>query len=308
MSEQAIQELYVHLHQRGYPVRQVAVEHARELQTEFEERHEQGLFDEEFYQECLAGLSFAPPAELPGARSLIVAAIPRPQTQAIFHWRGQRQAVIIPPTYTNYDKIAQAWLDLVAGLLAPFRYHAARTKLPFKLLAVRSGLASYGRNNITYVQGFGSFLQLLAAYTDLECVEDSWGDARMMERCRDCQACRRRCPTGAIPPGRFLLRGERCLVYYTEKKADIPFPSWIDPSAHNCLIGCMRCQQACPEDRDFLSWVGESEEFSEEETALLLGGVSSEELPPETAAKLERIDFLSSVDLLPRNLGAILLR
>jgi epoxyqueuosine reductase len=308
MSEQALQELYLQLRQRGYPARQVAVEHARELQAEFEERHEQGLFDEEFYQECLTGFSFAPPAELPGARSLIVAAIPRPQTQAIFNWRGQRQALIIPPTYTHYRETTQAWLDLVAGLLAPFGYHAARSGLPLKLLAVRSGLASYGRNNITYVPGLGSFLQLVAAYTDLECVEDSWGEARMMERCHDCKACRRHCPTGAIPSDRFLLRTERCLVYHTEREASIPFPSWIDPSWHNCLIGCMRCQQACPEDRDFLSWVEETEEFSEEETALLLEGVSGEKLPPETAAKLERIDVLRFVDLVPRNVGAILLR
>ncbi len=308
MSEQAVQELLAQLRRRGYPARQVAVEHVREIQAEFVERHRQGLFDEEFYQECLTGLSFDLPEELPGARSLIVAAVPRPQTKAVFTWRGQRHELIIPPTYTHYRETTQAWLDLVAGVLAPLGYHAVRPGLALKLLAVRSGLAAYGRNNITYVQGLGSFLQLVGAYTDLECVEDSWGEARMMERCHDCQACRRRCPTGAIGSDRFLLHTERCLVYHTEREAKIPFPSWVDPSWHNCLIGCMRCQQACPEDRDFIDWIEETEEFTEEETALLLGSVSSDKLPPETVAKLERIDVLRFVDLVPRNLGAILLR
>ncbi len=308
MSEQAVQELFAQLHQRGYPARQVAVEHVREMQAEFEERHRQGLFDEEFYQECLAELSFDLPAELPGARSLVIAAVPRPQTRAIFTWRGQRHELIIPPTYTHYRETTQDWLDWVSGILAPLGYHAVKPGLALKLLAVRSGLAAYGRSNITFVQGLGSFLQLVGAYTDLECVEDSWGEARMMERCQDCQACRRHCPTGAIRSDRFLLQTDRCLVYHNERDAQIPFPSWIDPSWHNCLIGCIRCQQACPENRKYRDWIEETEEFTEEETALLLENVSSEQFPAEMTAKLGRIDVLRFIKVVPRNLAAILLR
>jgi epoxyqueuosine reductase len=36
-----------------------------------------------------------------------------------------------------------------------------------KRLAVRSGLARYGRNNVTYVEGMGSFLELSASLTDM---------------------------------------------------------------------------------------------------------------------------------------------
>jgi len=170
-------------------------------------------------------------------------------------------------------------------------------------LAVRSGLGQYGKNNICYVSGMGSFLQLVAAYSDMPCEEDSWQEPSMLQACEKCDLCRRACPTGAIPSDRFLLRAELCISYHNEKKGDIPFPSWMDPAWHNCIEGCMRCQRACPVDKKFLSWVGDEEEFSEEETALLLQGASHEKLPEETVRKLTHLDILNDLGILPRNLG-----
>jgi epoxyqueuosine reductase len=40
----------------------------------------------------------------------------------------------------------------------------ALSLLPLKSLAVRSGLAAYGRNNVCYVPGMGSFLELVGLY------------------------------------------------------------------------------------------------------------------------------------------------
>ena len=37
--------------------------------------------------------------------------------------------------------------------------------------------------------------------------------------------------------------------------------------------------------------------------ALLLNGAAIDQLPPETVQKLERIDMLGDLQLLPRNLG-----
>jgi formate hydrogenlyase subunit 6/NADH:ubiquinone oxidoreductase subunit I len=50
----------------------------------------------------------------------------------------------------------------------------------------------------------------------------------------------------------------------------VPFPAWVDPVWRNCLVGCMICQRACPEKKEFLGWIEEGAEFSKEETALLL--------------------------------------
>jgi epoxyqueuosine reductase len=65
----------------------------------------------------------------------------------------------------------------------------------------------------------------------------------------------------------------------------------------------MHCQSVCPENREFIHWIGEEEEFSEEETALLLKGEPRDKLPAATLRKLERLSLVDYVDSLPRNLG-----
>jgi len=65
----------------------------------------------------------------------------------------------------------------------------------------------------------------------------------------------------------------------------------------------MHCQRACPLDRQFMNWIGEEEEFSEEETALLLQGASPDQLSEETTKKLTQLSILDDLGILPRNLG-----
>jgi epoxyqueuosine reductase len=192
---------------------------------------------------------------------------------------------------------------LLTAWLAPAGYRLAVARLPRKLLAVRSGLAEYGRNNISYIPAMGSFFQLAVFCSDLPCAEETWREPRMMDRCRDCRICLTECPTGAITSDRFLLRAERCLVFHNERGPDFPFPDWIDPAWHNCLMGCMLCQQFCPANEAFRDWFEGDEAFSEGETALLLRGASSGQLPASTRAKLERLGLLDFLDILPRNLG-----
>jgi epoxyqueuosine reductase len=71
-------------------------------------------------------------------------------------------------------------------------------------------------------------------------------------------------------------------------------------------VGCLHCQRVCPENRDFLEWVVGGEEFSPEETTLLLEGVPRDQLPTATVKKLERLDLIEYFDCLPRNLGVML--
>jgi epoxyqueuosine reductase len=93
------------------------------------------------------------------------------------------------------------------------------------------------------------------------------------------------------------------MVYHNEKKGDVPFPNWMDASWHNCIVGCMRCQRVCPLNKDVINWYGEEEEFSEEETNLLLERVARNELPPTTLQKLEHLSLTDYLESLPRNLG-----
>jgi len=65
----------------------------------------------------------------------------------------------------------------------------------------------------------------------------------------------------------------------------------------------MHCQRVCPLNKDFIGWFGEEEEFSEEETTLLLEGVPHDKVPATTLRKLERLSLAEDLDRLPRNLG-----
>ena len=299
-------ELLRQLENRGYAGRIVSVRRLRDLQEAVEGHYSQGLLAEEFYRERLVVFTSALPDSLPDAESLIVVAVPEPQVRITFTWNGKPVPVTVPPTFYPEQQINKQVEDLLAGILGPAGFRVAQAVLPKKLLAVHSGLGTYGRNNLCYVPGMGSFHRLVALCSDLPCPEDDWQELKMMERCEKCVACLRRCPSGAITSERFLIRAERCLTFHNEKLSDVAFPAWIDPSWHNCLVGCFHCQTICPENRDFLDQVTEGPEFSSEETAFLLEGVPHDRLPPAILNKLEQFDMMEILEFLPRNLSVLL--
>jgi epoxyqueuosine reductase len=301
-----VSDLLCRLGEIGYRGRIVPAERLRDLQEEIEGRRRQGAFDDEFYQERLAGFKFDPPGDLPEARSLIVVAVPQPQIRFTFTWNGEAIPLVVPPTYLYWRETDEQVEEFVMGILGAEGYRAVQVALPEKLLAARSGLGAYGRNNVCYVEGLGSFHRPVALISDLPCPEDTWQEARMMERCQTCQACLRACPTGAITTERFLLHAERCLTFRNEKPGSEPFPAWVDQAWHNCLVGCMTCQRVCPENKEVLGWVEEGAEFSQEETSLLLEGVPSDQLPDALMKKLAQWDLVDLLDILPRNLGVFL--
>jgi epoxyqueuosine reductase len=296
-----VQRILARLEEQDYRGRIVSIQHLDDLKDGIAGRHGEGHFDEEFYQECLTDFTFSPPDSLPGARSIIVVAVPQPQVRVVFSWKEERVPLIIPPTYSySTDKPVET---ILRELLEPEGYGLVRTLLPLKLLAVCSGLARYGRNNITYVSGMGSFHRLVAFYTDLPCSEEDWSEPMMLDQCKKCSACRKTCPTGAIASSRFLLQAERCITFHNERTTE--FPRWLDSSWHQCVVGCLHCQKSCPVNREFLNRFEEKVMFSDEETALLLRGASKDELTAETTAKLEQLSILEYLDLLDRNLSVL---
>jgi epoxyqueuosine reductase len=296
------------LEDQGYKGRVVSTRRLSELRSGIEGPRTEGQIDEELYREYLDVLEFDPPASLPEARSLIVAAVPDPIRRISFHWEGGTVSGLVPPTYLHGKAVDQRVENVLTEALAPAGYRLARASIPKKLLAVRSGLSRYGRNNISYAPGLGSFYRLVAFHSDLPCPDDEWHEPRMLERCETCRACGRRCPTGAITAERFLLRAERCLTFHNEKPGEVEFPAWISPSAHNCLVGCLHCQTVCPENKDFVQWIVDAEEISQEETAELLEGRALDQLSAPLAEKVRRADLVDYLGLLPRNLKALLAR
>ncbi|MGB2988364.1 MAG: 4Fe-4S double cluster binding domain-containing protein [Candidatus Zixiibacteriota bacterium] len=290
------------LREHGFNTRFVSLEHVQELKEAIEKAHSERLFDEEFYLYLRPWFDFTIPADISEVRSVIVVASPQPALKVTFMWKGQPHEAIIPPTYASDTD--QQVRDCITEEIKSAGYRLVNAPLPKKLLAVRSGLARYGKNNITYIEGMGSFHRLTSFYTDAPLSGDTWQELQMLDRCQTCTTCVKKCPTGAISPDRFLLHAEKCLTYHNESEE--PFPEWIDRSWHNCLVGCIICQNVCPVNKPFVGWVVHEATFSEEETELILKGAPKDDLPPEMQEKLTRINMLRYFKLLSRNLNALL--
>ncbi len=298
--------LYRHLRARGCEVRLVRGERLHELSEGIESPRRQGLLDEAFDRERLKGFRFEGPEGLAAVGSLIVVAVPQPFVGFTFTYRGSNVELLVPPTYLHWRATDQMVSDVVADILAPAGYRVVAVNLPKKLLAAQAGLATYGRNNVTYVPGMGSYHRLVALASDAPCVDDQWQQPALLERCTDCSTCLRLCPTAAVDPERFLLRAERCISYHNEQPAEVPFPPWIEPSWHNCIVGCLLCQRTCPQNSQYPPRMIRGAGFSEEETELLLAGRSLEALPASLVEKLARSDLADTLDVLPRNLRTLL--
>jgi epoxyqueuosine reductase len=240
-------------------------------------------------------------------RSILIVASPKPLLAKIaFTWQGQRIPLTLPASYMNEVSGPRRVEHYLNEFLNPQGYHVIYApRLPRKLLAVRSGLGVYGRNNICYVAGMGSSLLLTTCFSDIPCPENKWHDLCHMKACQKCTACLDNCPTEAISASRFLIDNERCLTYFNESGGEYDFPGWIDPAAHHTVYGCMRCQTVCPMNKKYLADVIEPVEFTEDETLLLMAGQSFELLPETLQQKVHAIDMEHYLGVLPRNLRVL---
>ena len=292
------------IEQQEWKARIVPSSRLDDLKREIDGRHDLRLLDDRLYREQLTAFSYEPPGNLRNARSIIIVALPVPQIRLYFCWKGGRLAVVVPPTYAGYSTTTARVQATLASWIQAEGQQVADARLPLKTLAAWSGLTAYGRNNICYVKGMGSFLQLVGAFSDIPCSDHSWQAPRMLRRCDSCVACLRSCPSGAITEDRFLLHAENCLTYHNEGRAELP--AWIRPSWHHCLIGCMKCQSICPENRAFLNWFDDRDEFAEYETKFLVERTPFDQLPDETAAKLRSLQLNEDYPILCRNLSLLI--
>jgi len=280
----------------------LSVGHIHDLKSAIDTHYQQGAFDEEFFAEELDGFDFSAAESLRDTKSLIILAAPQPQVRVTFESAGKELPCIIPPTYSHAtDRKIE---NLLRSQLEPSGYRVKKAVVPWKLLAVHSGLARYGKNNITYVEGMGSFYRLVAFISDLPCTEDCWGELQTLKECSECDACTKACPGGAIGPDRFLLHAERCITFHNERPGD--FPDWLNPAWHHCLVGCMVCQKVCPVNKDFRKGVVEGPVFSGEETAAIKDGKPPDQLPRGAVRKLEALDMIEYRKVLGRNLNMLM--
>jgi len=290
----------------GFQFKTVNIKHVPELLETIAKLERAGAFAKPVagdYIRYYTDVSNQPPA----AQTLFIIAMPSPITHVNFTLPDGILTTVIPPQYIGGVDDAAA-RDCLLSVLEPAGYKIARARVPMKTLAVRSGLARYGRNNISYVPGMGSFHRLIAFSAEVPSVEDNWQEAKMMAACENCYRCRENCPTGAIATDRFQIHAERCLTYLNESPAN--FPGWVKPEWHNALIGCMRCQDICPVNKPYLKKVKKAPGFDAGETDLILKKTPFKELPAETQRKLRDIAYDDTwlYRFLARNLAVLIKR
>ena len=241
-----ITDLHQALKEHGYESRVLPISVVPELESGIRDLVNKGTITADFYQkELSANIDFSSKSKLFKTRSIIILACFQPPTRVKFG----SYFFTVPPTYI-YRPIREDSFRILVTLLEPDGYSVRRARLPFKLLAARSGLGRYGRNNLLYIEGIGSFQRMEAFYSDLPRRYFELSEPQVMEKCKSCVLCQKACPTNAINPDRFIINAERCLTYFNENQE--PFPDWIKPSCHNAIIGCLKCQQVCPANREVL--------------------------------------------------------
>lgn len=294
------------LKKAGFKSSFIPVERLADLRSDLDSHLKSKRLNSDFFDNVVSRYSlfynFGVPENFPGAKSVIVTAVQSPKIRVNFNFSGKIYPAVIPPTYTHETDALV--LDTITDYLKNKDYTVKDAVLPAKMLAVRSGLAKYGRNNVTYIEGWGSYCRLRSYYTDIPCTSDNWQDYKMMESCKRCKACMNVCPAKTICSDRFLVRAERCLTYFNEGIED--FPEWIDPAWHNCLIGCMICQDICPANKDFINYISDGPEFKEEETENILKCVAKEKLQKETVKKLKKLYMWDDYYQISRNLNLLI--
>jgi epoxyqueuosine reductase len=296
-------DILAKLEAKGHRAAAVPVGRLGELREHYEGLSRRTLLDERIAQDLLRGLSLRPPETIPSTGSLVVVATADPVVCCAFRWQGADVQIPVPPTYLHLRRKGEEITQELAELLPQESHAECLINAPHKLLAARSGLARYGRNNITYIPGLGSFYHLVTVCTDVPCDGGEWGAPAMLPRCEGCTRCVSACPTGAIPEDRFLLRAELCITYWNEKPGNVPFPGWLAKEWHGCLVGCLHCQLACPENEAVLDYREAGPSFTEDETELLLRACPPGDLEDDLREKLEKWDLLEWLAVLPRNLA-----
>ena len=296
-----------------YKYRTVSVEHLEELQEDIDKLRRAGkLSNNKVYRSYIDSKKFEVPETFPNAKSIIVLAIFSKLGLVNFHLNGKKYEVVIPPNYYDDGTTFEDFENLILNeIIKEPGYKVEFTLKPHrKLLAVRSGLGRYGRNNICYIDGWGSMFYLYTYFTDYKFEKDHWTEIKMMDQCENCTICYNNCITKAIPPpsdDNFVINATNCIPVYNEIEGIIP--DWIPSNAHNVLIGCMRCQTPCPSNSEVMGLTEYLGDITEEETKMLLNGYYDEKLGESLSKKLKMFlpsDAERSLPVIKRNLELLI--
>jgi len=211
-----------------------------ETERHIRERRARGLFARMRFTMAQPEVSCHPESLLPGARSVVSAALsyygagPEPKP-------GEGRL----PRYT--------WSDRYAELRSKLEQLGERLGGSYRVLvdenqhvdregAARAGVGFYGKNTLLITRHHGSWVVLGTLVTTAD-VERS---SPLALDCGSCTRCIDACPTGALDePG--ILDSTKCLSYWSQAPAPVPVEYRVAMGSY--VYGCDICQDVCPWNR-----------------------------------------------------------
>ena len=177
-------------------------------------------------------------------------------------------------------------------LPAGFQHRAFVDSAPVleKPLAVKAGLGWQGKHTLVLNSEAGSWFFLGEVLTCLALPVDQ---SEQANRCGDCTACLKVCPTDAFPRP-YELDARRCISYLTiENKG--PIPEQFREPMGNRVFGCDDCQAICPwnkyakatEELDFLP----RHQLDNTKLVELFQWTEQQFLDPSAGSPLRRVGF-----------------
>ncbi len=294
--------------ERGYRIAFGGIAALSDAERDLKHRRATGELDAEFDRSQLAFFRFAPTDTAVAPTGIVMLAVPRPAHRLVFELPIGAMETLLPPTYLRFSLFAEEMRREIVAAIPGLQGHLGILTAPLKSIASRLGLAQYGRNNVTYITGLGSYYQLVGYATDVELhLPQDWQPQapRLMAECEKCKVCRAVCPTGAIGEDRMLLHAERCITLATEQGGTLA--AKLPTKRYRCLFGCLECQRACPVNGGGPPIESAGVTFTAPETAAILEPQAQhdEGVRRSVRKKLDAL-HLTEEPLIGRNLRALL--
>lgn len=184
---------------------------------------------------------------LPGAKSLIVVALPNHVPEPSVEQSGPARGRVARYAWgRDYHRVFEKKLRRIARRLREEFGAGAHATVDYGPLLERpyaelAGLAWRGKSTMALVPGFGPWVMLGVVATTLDLKQD----VPLKKSCGSCSRCITACPTGAIAPDGHVLDARLCISYHTIENRG-PIPRELRPKFGDWVFGCDACLDACP--------------------------------------------------------------